>query len=74
MYSYLKPVTVVFGHTHAIDTQEEYSIDEYGNEKSLHLNFHAEETLSQINDLLENALNWLLNEHMSEKVLSLRTN
>ena len=43
--------------------------NKYGNGKSLHLNFHAEETISQINDLLENALNWLLNEHSSEKVL-----
>ena len=28
--------------------------------KTLHLNFHAEETLSQINDLLDNAIDWLL--------------
>ena len=43
-------------------------INKYGNGKSFHLNFHAEETISQINNLLENALNWLLNEHSSEKV------
>jgi hypothetical protein len=38
-------------------------INKYGNGKAFHLNFRAEETLSQIDVLLKNAIDWLLKDY-----------